>query len=168
MQRTILIIFFIFTFCILYAQHEVVGTADLIIGKVSIIRGDQTLKPKRNHEILYSDVLETGPGARIMIKLVDGNKINLTGSREQKVSDIISSAFSRRSSNALDRFMNLVSRLAKDDDSHTVMLATMGVRGLPDESAILDSISRIEQILLTTSDPGDQLDLLMIRVDLYL
>lgn len=157
----------LFTSLVVFAEN-VIGTVELAIGKITIIRSGKELKPKRGMEIELQDKITSMKNARFTIKLLDGNKIDVPAGEELKVEDIIVKALSGRSTSALTAFQDFLEKLAKDKDYDSVMIATMGARGIIDETALKNSIKEIDKLLLVEKDPSLILDLLLMKADLYL
>jgi tetratricopeptide (TPR) repeat protein len=100
--------------------------------------------------------------------LLDGNKIEVPEGEEVGVEDIIVKALSGRSTSALAAFQEFLKKLAKDKKYDSVMIATMGARGIVDETVIKKSIEEINKLLPAEKDPAVILDLLLMKADLYL
>ncbi|MBN2531249.1 MAG: DUF4384 domain-containing protein [Spirochaetales bacterium] len=164
---------FLFIFCMLFIStgvfaENVIGVVDLAIGKIILFREGEELKPKRGMEVELQDRITSAKNARFTIRLLDGNKIKVPEGEELPVEDIIVQALSGRSSSAFKAFKAFLEKLAKDKDYDSVMIGTMGARGIMDETSIKKSIREIDRILLAEEDPALVLDLLLMKADLYL
>lgn len=147
---------------------DVIGFVNFAVGKIAIIRAGEKIRPKRGMEIKFQDKITSGKNTRFTITLLDGNQIEIPAGEELFIEEIIVKALSRRSNSALAAFQAFLKKLAKDKDYDSVMIATMGARGILDEVAAKKSIREIDKLLLVETDPATVLDLLLMKADLYL
>ena len=149
-----------------FCENTPVGTVRKVIGSVSITRGHEQFEPSLEMNIFYKDIIRTGHGSQLVIKMIDGNTVNLPANLDVSMEEIVRQSLEKRSNRALRNFLALASKISKESDYQRISVASMGTRGVPDENSLSNAVEQIDMLLSGAVNQENKNELLVVKADL--